>query len=64
MASILDGLGLEASVLEIVDLPRSETLKEWLAIARRIIRDTIAEVKLDLAEEDKVIDTFTGAWLF
>ena len=54
---------LEGSVLEIVDLPRSETLKEWLAIARRIIRDTIAEVKLDLAEEDKVIDTFIGAGL-
>ena len=53
-----------ASVLEIVDLPRSETLKEWLAIARRIIRDTIAEVKLDLAEEDKVIDTFAGVGLF
>ena len=64
MASILDGLGIEGSVLEIVDLPRSETLKEWLAIARRIIRDTIAEVKLDPAEEDKVIDTFTGAGLF
>ena len=59
MASVLEG-----SVLEIVDLPRSETLKECLAIARRIIRDTIAEVKLDLAEEDKVIDTFAGAGLF
>ena len=36
-------------VLEIDDWPRSATRKEWFAITRRIIQDTIAAMDLDPA---------------
>ena len=50
-------------VLEIDVWPRSATRKEWFAITRRIIQDTIADMDLDPAEEAEVIETFTGAGL-
>ncbi len=53
----------QAPVLEIDVWPRSATRKEWFAITRRIIQDTIANMNLDPAAEAKVIDAFTGAEL-
>ena len=64
MASILDGLGLEGSVLDgLAEWPASTTRKEWFAITRRIIQDTIADMNLDPAAEAEVIEAFTGAGL-
>ena len=51
---LLDGLD---------DWPRSATRKEWFAITRRIIQDTIADMDLDPAAEAEVIDAFTSAGL-
>ena len=62
MPNILDHIS-KAPVLEINDLPRSATGKEWFAITRRIIQDTIAEMNLDPAAETEVIEAFTGAGL-
>ena len=48
MASILDGLGLEGSVLDgLAEWPASTTRKEWFAITRGLIQQTIAEMDLD-----------------
>ena len=50
MASILDGLGLEGSVLDgLAEWPASTTRKEWFAITRHLIQQTIAEMDLDPA---------------
>ena len=37
--------------------------KEWFAITRRIIQDTIADMSLDPTAEAEVIEAFTGAGL-
>ena len=64
MASILDGLGLEGSVLDgLADWPPSTTRKEWFAITRRIVQDTIADMDLDPAALAEVEDAFIGAGL-
>ena len=48
MASILDGLGLEGSVLAgLAEWPASTTRKEWFAITRQLIQQTIADMDLD-----------------
>ena len=62
MPNILDHVSSE-SVLEIDDLPRSATRKEWFTITRRIIQDTIADMNLDPAAKAEVIHAFTGAGL-
>ena len=62
MPNILDHVS-QAPLLEIDDWPRSATRKEWLAITRRIIQDTIADMDLEPAAEAEVIDAFTGAGL-
>ena len=62
MPNILDYLS-QALVFEIDDLPRSATRKEWFAITRRIIQNTIADMNLDPAAEAEVIQIFTGAGL-
>jgi hypothetical protein len=62
MPNILDHVS-QAPVLEIDDLPRSATRKEWFAITRRIIQDTIADMDLEPAAEAEVIEAFTGAGL-
>ncbi|QNI51503.1 hypothetical protein SynRS9915_01795 [Synechococcus sp. RS9915] len=62
MPNVLDHVS-QAPVLEIDDLPRSATRKKWFAITRRIIQDTIADMKLDPAAETEVIEAFTGAGL-
>ena len=62
MPNILDHVS-QAPVLEIDDLPRSATRKEWFAITRRIIQDTIADMDLEPAAEAEIIEAFTGAGL-
>ena len=64
MASILDGLGLEGSVLDgLAECPESTTRKEWFAITRQLIRETIAEMDLDPAALTEVEEAFIGAGL-
>ena len=62
ITNILDHVS-QAPVLEINDLPSSATRKKWFAITRRIIQDTIADMTLDPAAEEEVIEAFTGAGL-
>ena len=62
MPNILDYVS-SAPLLEIDDLPRSATCKEWFAITRRIVQHTIADMNLDHAAEAEVIEAFTGAGL-
>ena len=64
MASILDGLGLEGSVLDgLDDWPASTTRKEWFAITRELIQQTIADMDLDPAALAEVEEAFIGAGL-
>ncbi len=64
MANILDGICPEGFILEgLDDWPRSATRKEWFAVTRRIVQDTIADMDLDPAAEAEVIEAFTGAGL-
>ena len=62
MTNILDHVS-PTPVLEVNDWPRSAIHKEWFAITRRIIQDTISEINLDPAAEAEVIEAFTGAGL-
>ncbi len=62
MTNILDHVS-PTSVLEVDVWPRSATRKEWFAITRRIIQDTIADMNLDPTAEEEVIEAFTGAGL-
>ena len=62
MTNILDHVS-PTPVLEINDWPRSATRKEWFAIIRLIIQDTIADMNLDPAAESEVIEASTGAGL-
>ena len=64
MASILDGLGLEGSVLDgLAEWPASTTRKEWFAITRQLIQETIADMDLDPAALAEVEEAFIGAGL-
>ena len=64
MASILDGLGLEGSVLDgLDDWPRSASRKEWFRITRVLVASTIADMDLDPAALAKVEEAFIGAGL-
>ena len=62
MPNILDHVS-QAPLPEIDDWPRSASRKEWFAITRRIIQDTIADMDLEPAAEAEVIEAFTGAGL-
>ena len=62
MPDILDHV-LQAPVLEIDDWPRTATRKEWFAISRRIIQDTIADMNLDPIADAELIEPFTGVGL-
>ena len=62
MPNILDHVS-STPVLEIDVWPRSATRKEWFAITRRIVQDTIADMNLDPATEAVVVKEFTGAGL-
>ena len=64
MPNILDGRGLEGSVLDgLDDWPRSATRKEWFAITRGLIQQTIADMDLDPAALAEVEAAFIGAGL-
>ena len=64
MANILDGLGFEESVLDgFAESSASTTRKEWFAITRQLIQQTIAEMDLDPAALAEVEQTFIGAGL-
>ena len=62
MPNILDHVSSKP-VLEINDWPRSASRKEWFAITRRIIQDTIADMNLDPAAEAEVIEALAGVGL-
>ena len=62
MPNILDGLGLEGSVLDgLAEWPASTTRKKWFAITRQLIQQTIAEMDLDPAALAEVEEAFIGA---
>ena len=64
MASILDVLGLEGSVLDgLDDWPRSATRKEWFRITRELVASTIADMDLSPAALAEVEEAFIGAGL-
>ena len=64
MASILDGLGLEGSILDGVDdWPRSASRKELFRITRELVARTIADMDLDPAALAEVEEAFIGAGL-
>ena len=64
MASILDGLGLEGSVLDgFAEWPASTTRKEWFRITRELVASTIADMDLDPAALAEVEEAFIGAGL-
>ena len=64
MASILDGLGLEGSVLDgLAEWPASTTRKKWFAITRQLIQETIADMDLPPNELAQVEEVFIGAGL-
>ena len=62
MTNILDHVS-PTPVLEVYVWPRAASRKEWFAITRRIIQDTIADMNLGPAAEGEVIEAFTGAGL-
>ena len=64
MGIILDGLGLEGSVLDgLADWPALTTRKEWFAITCQLIKQTIADLDLDPAALTEVEEAFIGAGL-
>ena len=64
MPNILDGLGLEGSVLDgLAEWPASTTRKEWFTITRGLIQQAIAEMDLDPAALVEVEEAFIGAGL-
>ena len=64
MANILDGLGLEGSVLDgLAKWPASTSRKEWFAITRGLIQQTIAEMDLDPVALAEIEEAFIGAGL-
>ena len=64
MPNILDGLGLEGSVLDgLDDWPRSATRKEWFRITRELVASTIADMDLDPVALAEVEEAFIAAGL-
>ena len=64
MASIIDGLGLEGTVLDgLAEWTASTTPKEWFAITRQLIHQTIADMDLDPDALAEVEEAFMGAGL-
>ena len=61
MPNILDGLGLEGSVLDgLDDWPRSATRKEWFRITRELVASTIADMDLPPHELAQVEERSTS----
>ena len=64
MTSIIDGLGLEGAVLDcLAEWPASTTRKEWFAITRQLIHQTIADMDLDPDALAEVEEAFIGSGL-
>ncbi len=64
MANILDGICSEGLILDgLDDWPRSMSRKEWFAITRRIVHETIADLDLDDAALAEVEEAFIGVVL-
>ena len=64
MATILDGICSEGSILDgLDDWPRSATRKEWFRITRELVASTIADMDLDPAVLAEVEAAFIGAGL-
>ena len=64
MANILDGICPEGSILDgLAKLPSSITRREWFAITRQLIRQTIVDMDLDPAALAEVEEAFIGAGL-
>ena len=64
MANILDGICPEGSILDgLNDWPKSATRKEWFAITRQLIQQTIADMELEPAALAEVEEAFIGAGL-
>ena len=64
MANILDGISPQGSILDgLEDWPRSATRKDWFAITRQLIQQTIADMDLEPAALAEVEEAFIGAGL-
>ena len=64
MANILDGIRPEGFILDgLDDWSRSVTRREWFAITRQLIQQTIAEMDLDPVALAEVEEAFIGAGL-
>ena len=61
MTNVLDGLGLEGSILDGLDgWPRSATRKEWFRITRELVASAIADMDLDPDALTEVEEAFIG----
>ena len=67
MANVLDGICPDMPLLDFIGqenhLPRSATRKEWFAITRQLIQQTIAGMGLDPVALAEVEEAFIGAGL-
>ena len=64
MANILDGICPEGSILDgLAEWSSSITRREWFAITRQLIRQTIVDMDLDPAALAEVEVAFIGAGL-
>ena len=67
MANVLDCICLDTPLLDFIGhanhWPRSATRKEWFAITRQLIQQTIAEMDLDPVALAEVEKAFIGAGL-
>ena len=64
MTNILDGLGLEGSILDgLDDWPKTATSHQRLRITRKLVASTIADMDLDPPALDEVEEAFIGAGL-
>ena len=67
MANVLDGICPDVPLLDFIGQeshwPRSATRKEWFAITRQLIQQTIADMDLDPAALAEVEQAFIGAGL-
>ena len=63
MANILEGIPGGSILDGLDDWPRSATRKEWFAITRQLIQETIADMDLDPDALAEVEEAFMGAGL-
>ena len=67
VANVLDGICPDVPLLDFIGQenhwPRSATRKEWFAITRRLIQQTIADMDLDPDALAEVEEAITGAVL-